>query len=48
MNKKTEDIITTLSVFFVLFSAMWKPLVSVVISVIALVCYVVYKITQKK
>jgi hypothetical protein len=46
MNEKTEATISILAALFVLFSAMLDPRVSVVLSVIFLVAFAVYKFTR--
>lgn len=47
MNAKTEGTIAIVAAFLVLFSAMWNPLISAVVSVIALAALGVYKFVQK-
>jgi hypothetical protein len=47
MNTRTEGTIAIAAALFVLFSAMWNPIISVVVSVVALAALGVYKFTQK-
>jgi len=47
MNAKTEGTITIVAALLVLFSAMWNPLISAVMSFIALATLGVYKFVQK-
>jgi len=47
MNTKTEGTIAIIAALLVLFSAMWDPRVSVVVSIIALVVIGAYKLAQK-
>jgi hypothetical protein len=47
MNARTEGTIAIAAALFVLFSAMWNPIISVVVSVVALAALGVYKFTQK-
>jgi hypothetical protein len=47
MNTKTEGTLAILAALLVLFSAMWDPRVSVVVSLLALVGIGLYKLTQK-
>ena len=47
MNAKTEGTIAIVAAFFVLFSAMWNPLISVTIAVVALAAFGIYGLTQK-
>ena len=47
MNTKTEGTFAIVAALIVLFSAMWNPLVSVAVSVVALVGFGVYKYMQK-
>jgi hypothetical protein len=44
MNERTEGAIAILAAFFVLFSALLAPLVSVVIAIVALAALGVYKL----
>ena len=46
MNTKTEGTIAIIAALLVLFSAMWDPRISVVVSIIALIVIGVYKFTQ--
>ena len=48
MNTKTEGFFAIVAALIVLFSAMWNPLVSVAVSVIAMAAYGVYKFIQKE
>ncbi len=48
MNKNTEGTVAIIAALIVLFSAMWNPLVSVVVSVIALAAIGIYKFVQKE
>jgi hypothetical protein len=43
MNSKTEGTIAILAALLVLFSAMWDPRVSVVVSIVALAAFGIYK-----
>lgn len=47
MNTKSEGTMAIIAALFVLFSAMWNPLVSVTISIAALLAFGVYKFIQK-
>ena len=47
MNTKSEGTMAIIAALFVLFSAMWNPLVSVTISIVALLAFGVYKFIQK-
>jgi len=47
MNTKTEGTFAIIAALIVLFSAMWNPLVSVAVSIIALAAFGVYKFIQK-
>lgn len=47
MNTKTEGTFAILAALIVLFSAMWNPLVSVTVSIIALLGYGIFKLMQK-
>ncbi len=47
MNTKTEGSIAIVAAVFVLFSAMWDPRISVVVSVVALAALGVYRFVQK-
>jgi hypothetical protein len=48
MNSKTEGTIAILAALLVLFSAMWDPRVSVVVSIVALAALGIYKFVQKE
>ena len=48
MNTKTEGTLAIVAAFIVLFSALWDPRISVVVSVVALVALSVYRLTQKE
>ena len=48
MNTKTEGTFAIITALFVLFSALLSPIVSVVISIIALVGFGIYKVAQKE
>lgn len=47
MNAKTEGILAVIAALIVLFSAMWDPRISVVVSIAALVIFSVYKLLKK-
>jgi len=47
MNTKTEGTFAIVAALIVLFSAMWNPLVSVVVSIVALLGFGIYKYMQK-
>lgn len=47
MNTKTEATLAIIAAMLVLFSAMWDPRVSVVVSIAALLGLGVYKLVQK-
>jgi hypothetical protein len=47
MNTKTEGTIAIIAALLVLFSAMWDPRISVVVSTLALLGLGVYKFVQK-
>ena len=47
MNTKIEGTFAIVAAFLVLFSAMWNPLVSVTVSIIALLGYGIFKLMQK-
>jgi hypothetical protein len=47
MNAKTEGTIAIAAALLVLFSAMWDPRISVVVSVIALAALGVYRFVRK-
>lgn len=47
MNTKTEGVLAIVAALIVLFSAVWKPWISVVVFMVALVAYSIYKFVQK-
>ena len=47
MNTKAEGTFAIVAALIVLFSAMWNPLVSVAVSIVALAGFGVYKYMQK-
>ena len=47
MNARTEGAIAIAAALLVLFSAMWDPRVSVVVSVVALAALGIYRFVQK-
>jgi hypothetical protein len=47
MSTKTEGTIAVIAAFIVLFSAMWNPIISVAVSMVALAAFGVYKLVQK-
>ena len=47
MNTKTEGMLAIVAALLVLFSAMWDPRLSIVISILALAGFGVYKFIQK-
>ena len=47
MNAKTEGTLAVIAALIVLFSAMWDPRISVVVSIAALVIFGVYKLSKK-
>ncbi len=47
MNTKTEGTLAVIAALIVLFSAMWNPLVSAVVSVVTLIAFGIYKFVQK-
>lgn len=47
MNTKTEGTFAIIAALIVLFSAMWDPMVSVAVSIIALLGFGIFKIIQK-
>jgi hypothetical protein len=47
LNKKTEGTMEMIAALIVLFSAMWNPWVSVVVSLVALLSLGAYKLVQK-
>ena len=48
MNTKTEGVLAILAALLVLFSAMWDPRVSVVVSILALLGMGIYKFLQRQ
>lgn len=48
MNTKTEGTFALMAALIVLFSAMWNPLLSVMVSVVAMAAYGLYKIVRKE
>ena len=48
MKPKTEGTFSILAALFVLFSALLSPIISVLISIIALVGFGIYKLAQKE
>lgn len=47
MNPKTEGTAEIIAAFLVMFSAMWDPTVSVVLAVVALAAFGVYRFIQE-
>ena len=47
MNAKTEGTVAILAALLVLFSAMWDPLVSATVSIVALMGFGIFKFMQK-
>jgi hypothetical protein len=47
MNTKTEGTMAIVAALIVLFSAMWDPRVSAVVSIVVLAIFSVYKFMQK-
>ena len=47
MNTRTEGAFAIIAALIVLFSAMWDPLVSVAVSIIALLGFGIFKLIQK-
>ena len=47
MSTKTEGTFAIIAALTVLFSAMWNPIVSVVVSIVALLGFGLFKLTQK-
>jgi len=47
MNTKTEGTVAIIAALIVLFSAMWDPLVSVAVSIIAFLGFGIFKLIQK-
>jgi hypothetical protein len=48
MNARTEGAIAIVAALLVLFSAMWDPRISVVVSIVVLVALGVYRFVQKE
>jgi hypothetical protein len=48
MNTKTEGMLAIIAALIVLFSAMWDPRISVLVSILALAGFGIYKFVQKK
>ena len=48
MNTKTEGTFAIIAALIVLFSAMLSPVISVVISIMALAAFGIYKLVQKE
>ena len=48
MNPKTEGTFAVIAALIVLFSAMWNPLISVAVSVVAMAAHGAYKFIQKE
>lgn len=48
MNTKTEGVMAMIAALIVLFSAMWDPRVSALVSMVALAAFGVYKFVQKE
>ena len=47
MNSKMEGTFAMVAALIVLFSAMWDPMVSVAVSIIALMGFGIFKLVQK-
>ena len=47
MNSKTEGMLAVIAALLVLFSAMWDPRVSIVVSILALLGMWIYKLVQR-
>lgn len=47
MSTKAEGTLAIIAALFVLFSAMWSPLVSAAISIVVLLGFGIYKLVQK-
>jgi hypothetical protein len=47
MKSKTEGTLAIVAALLVLFSAMWNPIVSVVVAVVALAAFGVYSFMQR-
>ena len=48
MNTKTEGILAVIAALIVLFSSMWDPSISLVVSIVALAGLGAYKLLAKK
>jgi hypothetical protein len=48
MNAKTEGTMAIIAALIVLFSAMWNPIVSVGVSIVALVAFAIYRFVQRE
>ena len=48
MNAKTEGTIAIIAALLVLFSAMWDPRLSALVSILMLLGFGIYKFIQKK
>ncbi len=48
MNQKTEGTLAIVAALIVLFSAMWNPLVSVVVAVVSLAAFGIYSLMQRE
>jgi hypothetical protein len=46
LNSKQEGTFAVIAAMIVLFSSMWDPIISVIVSIVALVAYGVYKFVQ--
>ncbi len=47
MNTKTDGVLAIVAAFIVLFSAMWDARISVVVAIVALAAFGVYRFMQK-
>ena len=47
MNTKTEGMLAVIVALLVLFSAMWDPRISILVSILALAGFGIYKLIQK-
>ena len=47
MSAKTEGTLAIAAALLVLFSAMWDPRISVIVSIVALIGFAVYRLMQK-
>ena len=48
MNTKTEGTLAIIAVLIVLFSALWDPRISAVVSIVALLGFGIYKFTHNQ